>query len=168
MTENDTETKTDDAPDDAPDDQPPIEDGEMADWGEVAEEIEEAEENADEDGGDDEQDDDEPDEQGAEVPNGVSLGDVYCNALGMGAAVGRSRYGSADADERDDLMDEYGDLARQLQIDEYVDEWMAENGGMDSLSPGQAILLSTFIFAGAVGMDDPEMVDGIVEEVGDS
>ena len=96
----------------------------------------------------------------------VTPGDIYCNALGMGAAVARASYGSADEDERSDLVEEYGDVARDLDIDVYVDQWLEEQGGIDELSPGQAILLSTVMFGGMVAMDDPSMVEGLAGEVG--
>jgi hypothetical protein len=63
-------------------------------------------------------------------------------------------------------MEEYGDLARDLQIDEYVDQWMQEQGGMDELTPGQAIIVSTMLFGGMVAMEDPEMMENVAGEVG--
>lgn len=160
----------DEGADDA-DEQPDIEDEEMADFSTVANEIEEeAGAAADEDEADEESDEqdaesadstEEPDmDLSAPSEADISIGDVYCNGLGMMAAVGRSRYGSAERD-RSALVDEYGDLARDLQIDEYVDQWMAEHGGMDELGPGQAIVVSTLLFGGMVAMDDPEMVENV-------
>ena len=154
------------------DEQPSIDDEEMADFGAVAEEIE-ASADGDVDGQDDvdgdgadpalEENDDRlsPDDVG----DRLSVGDIYCNALGMGAAVSRVRLGSADEDQRRELVEEYGDMARQLQIDEYLDQWLEEHGGMDEIGPGQALVLSTLIFGGAVMMDDPDMIENIGAEV---
>ena len=158
----------------ADDEQPDIADDEMADFDAVADEIEE-QAGASADEGDDEGTDkqnDNPDDS-AEEPDmsmsapseaDISIGDVYCNGLGMMAAVGRSRYGEPDRD-RSAMVDEYGDLARDLQIDEYLDKWMAEHGGMDELGPGQALVVSTLLFGGMVMMDDPEMAGNIAGEV---
>jgi len=148
--------------------QPEIDDEEMADFAAVADEIEDeaSADDGDQEEGEAEESDDTDDLSLDDAGDRVSVGDVYCNALGMGAAVSRARFGSADPTDRGDLVDEYGDMARELQIDEYVDQWLAENGGMDELTPGQAILMSTLLFGGMVVMDDPEIVDNAVAEVG--
>jgi len=159
--------------------QPEIEDEEMADFGAVADEIEEAagasatdDEDADGDDSTDsaaaEGDDGEPDlSMDDNGEDRITPGDIYCNALGMSAAVARASYGSADPDDRSDLVEEYGEMARDLQIDEYVDQWLEEHGGMDELSPGQAILLSTVMFGGMVAMDDPEILDNVAAQGGE-
>jgi hypothetical protein len=150
---------------DEPDEQPEMTADEMADFGDVAAEIEGGTtETADEtDSTDDsgETDTDEPETE-AGGPD-VSLGRVYTNALGMGAAVSRTRFGSADEDERDDLADEYADLARQIELDDYVDTWMAESGGLESLSPGQAVLIGTLMWGGMIMMEDPEMAANMAD-----
>lgn len=159
----------------ADDEQPDLEDEEMADFSQVADEIEE-QAGASADDGDDEETDEQADDtdESADEPEmdlsapseaDISIGDVYCNGLGMMAAVGRSRYGDTSKD-RSALVDEYGDLARDLQIDEYLDQWMAEHGGMDELGPGQALVVSTLLFGGMVMMDDPTMAENIAGEVG--
>lgn len=160
--------------DDVEDEQPDIDEDEMVDFSAVADEVEaETTPNADDDTDDEEDDQSGNSQQSSDESAGagdeqdrISAGDVYCNALGMGAAVARASYGSADPDDRSDLVEDYGDMARDLQIDEYVDDWLEEQGGIDELSPGQAILLSTVMFGGMVAMDDPEMVDGLAQEVG--
>lgn len=156
-------------------DQPDIENDEMADFSSFAEEIEEtagagAEDDQEDDASDDvgDQDDSRDSASATTSSSGpsVTAGDVYCNAMGMGAAVARASYGSADSSNRSDLVDQYADMARDLQIDEYVDEWLAEQGGIDELSPGQAIVVSTTMFAGLVAMDDPEMIENVAQGVG--
>jgi len=171
MSDDVDEDVQEDVDDEVEDGQPEIDDEEMADFRSVADEVEAAAgagSDDDQENDDDESDqDDTSEETSTSSSEGrVSAGDVYCNALGMGAAVARASYGSADEDDRSDLVDEYGDMARDLQIDEYVDQWLDEQGGIDELTPGQAILLSTVMFGGMVAMDDPEMIDGLAGEVG--
>jgi len=161
--------------DDEPE-QPPIEDEEMADFSEVAEMVEAgAGEGADgEDGDEDVQEDGADPSDQADGPasledvdeRDLSVGTIYCNGLGMSAAIARTRYGTADEDNRDELLEEYSGLAEDLQIDEYVDQWMEEHGGMDQLSPGQAILLSTMLWGSMVVMEDPEILENARPEVG--
>lgn len=172
-TSDDTSEQTDEEAT-SDDEQPEIEDDEMADFSAVADEIEDAagaDVDDDEDGDSDDQEDsaDEPDmSMDATAGDRVTPGDIYCNALGMGAAVARASYGSADADDRSDLVDEYGDMARDLEIDTYVDQWLEEQGGIDELTPGQAILLSTVMFGGMVAMDDPEMLENVAQRGGEA
>jgi len=148
------------------DDQPEIEDDEMADFSAVAEEMGDPDEDDEKTESEEEgKSDDSSDETRLSTTDRVSVGDVYCNALGMGAAVSRARYGTADEEERAELVDEYSEMAKDLQIDEYVNQWLEENGGIDELSPGQAILFSTMLYGGLVVMDDPEMLDNIASEV---
>jgi hypothetical protein len=161
-----------DREDDVEDDQPTIDEDEMADFSAVAEEIEESagddDDQEESDDGEDHDDQEDSVQSSTSTRDGdrVTPGDIYCNALGMGAAVARASYGSAEEDERSDLVEEYGDVARDLDIDVYVDQWLEEQGGIDELTPGQAILLSTVMFGGMVAMDDPSMVEGLAGEVG--
>lgn len=156
-------------PDEDPDeatDQPDLDDEEIADLGAVADEIEDstspdAQDDVDEDGAD-------AGDDGLAAPGDDDVatdrttpGDIYCNGLGMMAAVGRTSYGSADEADRSDLTDEYAAIARDLEIDDYVDEWLDERGGVDELSPGQAVVVTTLLWGGMVAMDDPEIVEGI-------
>jgi len=156
-------------PADDADEQPELEDEEMADISAIAEEIEE--ETSDDVDDDQEESDDGDDQEDASLdsPGTSSLtdgdrttpGDIYCNGLGMLAAVGRTQYGTADADDRSELVEEYGDIARDLEIDSYVDQLLEERGGIDELGPGQALLATTMMWGGMVAMDDPEMLEGL-------
>jgi len=162
------------------DDEPPeIDDDEFADLEEVADEIE-AETNPDRDhqedvddegdqdrrdGGDDVSED-LPELEGEEGGTNVSIGTVYCNGLGMAGAVCRTTWGTADEDRRDELMDDYADIAEQLEIDQCVDDWIEEHGGVDELSPGQATIVLTALWMGMVAMDDPDMIGNVAGEVG--
>ena len=158
-------------------DQPAIDDDELADFSEVAEEIAESEtdsettdqESADGDDSGDQESDRESEQEAGEnlgqTEMEVSLGTVYTNGLGMMAAVSRQKYGSLDEDERDDLADDYAEMARQIELDAYLDEWVEQAGGLEGLSPGQAVVLGTLMWGGMVMMDDPAMAGTLVEEV---
>jgi len=153
-------------------DQPELEDDELADFGAVAEQIEEDSSPNQEDGDDvQEESDDSVDEMPVDAggldARDVSIGTIYCNSLGMGAAVVRAQYGSADEEDREQLLEDYSAMAEDLQIDEYVDEWLEEHGGIDQLSPGQAILVSTMLWSSFVVMDDPTILEGLGQEVGE-
>lgn len=173
------EEQGDEQPDASSDtsEKPSVEQGEMADLGSVAAELEEASQKQQDEGESSEDgDDDQADEQGDLPDRGVdpseadiSIGTVYTNALGMSAAVARGRYGSLDdEDDRDDVADEYASMARQIQLDEWMDQWIAEQGGLDGLSPGEAVLLGTLMWGGMVLLDDPEMAENMLGEVRDS
>lgn len=96
----------------------------------------------------------------------TSIGHVYCQALGMGATLARERQGSGlDPADREQHVDDYADMARQLDIDDYVDEWVAEHG-VDELTPGQAIVISTCMFGSMVLIDDPALAENLAGEVG--
>ncbi|QSG06460.1 hypothetical protein [Halapricum desulfuricans] len=128
------------------------------------------EESDDDQGVDDEQDQSSSDESGSKTPTetlttGTSVGDMYCNALGMAAATTRESYGSGVSD-RTDAMEEYADDARQIGLDDFVNEWMQEQGGFDEMSPGQGIVIGTAMFAMGVMIEDPALAENIAEEVG--
>ena len=179
MTDDEPEPEPEERSDDRPeatsdtDDNPSVEGDELADLGSVAEEIEEAsqkrqeaEGSEEEAAGSDENDQDDPPERDVD-PGGseISLGTVYTNALGMSAAVARGRYGSIEDDERDRVADEYANMARQIQLDEYLDQWVQTQGGLDGLSPGEAVLLGTLMWGGMVMLDDPTMAENVLDEV---
>jgi len=159
-----------------PTDEPPeLDEDEIADIGDIADEIEDetAPDDDQEESGDvqDDSADGELDSPATSSITGddrTTPGDIYCNGLGMLAAVGRTQYGTADADNRSDLVDEYGDIARDLEIDSYVDELLEERGGIDELTPAQALLATTMMWGGMVAMDDPEMLDNIAAAKGGS
>jgi len=63
------------------------------------------------------------------------------------------------------MADEYSELARQVEIDKYVDQWAESGGGFDSLSPGQAVVLATLMWGGMVLIEDPDMAGSLAESV---
>jgi hypothetical protein len=56
-------------------------------------------------------------------------------------------------------------MARQIQLDEYLDQWVETQGGLDGLSPGEAVLLGTLMWGGMVMLDDPAMAENVLDEV---
>ncbi|MFC6953534.1 hypothetical protein [Halorubellus litoreus] len=135
----------------------------------VAEQVAEADAEASDDDTDAEETDDAGDDSEG-VPSHspeedrTTLGDVYCNALGMGATVAKDRYGEG-VDDRGDAMDEYADMARQLDLDEYVDDWVDAHGGPDELSPGQSIGVFSVVFAVMVLVEDADLAANVMDEV---
>lgn len=112
-----------------------------------------ADEQADESDGDGESSQQTPTDT---LTTGTSVGDVYCNALGMGATLARESKGSG-VDDREESVDEYADMARQLDLDAFVNEWVEAHGAAGELSPGQGIMVGTTMFAMAVLVDDPAL-----------
>jgi len=168
---SETEADVDEEP---TDEAPELDEDEIADIGDIADEIEdETAPDDDQDGADDRNDNDDgeldsPTSSSITDGDRTTPGDIYCNGLGMLAAVGRTQYGTASPDGRSDLVDEYGDIARDLEIDSYVDELLEERGGIDELTPAQALLATTMMWGGMVAMDDPEMLDNIAAGKGGS
>ncbi|WP_435362759.1 hypothetical protein [Haloarchaeobius sp. DYHT-AS-18] len=95
----------------------------------------------------------------------TTLGDVYCNALGMATVAAKDRHGS-EVDDRQAAMDEYADMARQLDLDNFVDDWLEEHGQSNELTPGQGILVFTIVFCGSVMVEDAELSNSVMEGVG--
>jgi len=145
--------------------QPSIDEDEMADLDSIAEEVEREAGAAD----GDQEDVDDPDRESSKDLEldaddaRTSIGDVYCNVLGMSAAVAKDELGSGLEGDRKDALDEYADIARDLEIDEAVDDLIEEYGGPDQLSPGQTVIVMTVVFTGVVAMDDPEILEGLAD-----
>lgn len=153
--------------DNAPVDEPEIDDDDIVDVQAVAEEIEE-------DAATDDENDDDQEANAGSADGGDSIptdsdrvtpGKVYTNGLGVAGATLRERYGELDS-PRKDVADEYAELARDLEVDDAVDDWLAEQGGVDELSPGQAVLVTTLMWGGMVAMDDPDVVGGLADDLG--
>ncbi|SES70513.1 hypothetical protein [Natrinema hispanicum] len=111
---------------------------------------------------------DEPDETTESTSTGdrKTVGHVYCRALGAGAAISQDRMGSG-VDDRSAVIDEYADLAKELDLDEYMDQWYRENlSGSSELGPGQGLVAMTSLFAVMVLVEDAEMLDGAIDSIG--
>ncbi|OAQ52126.1 hypothetical protein HTG_14175 [Natrinema mahii] len=134
---------------------------------EIAEQVAEADAEDD-----DEVDVDDPAEEPEDTDDSPSTGDrktvghVYCRALGAGAAISQDRMGSG-VDDRSAVIDEYADLAKELDLDEYMDQWYRENlSGSSELGPGQGLVAMTSLFAVMVLVEDTEMLDGAIDSIG--
>jgi len=138
---------------------------------EIIEQAEEAGGETPDDG--DDQDGDDGDTAGSDdVPTHSpdtrkSVGDVYVRAMGVTGAVARERAGEGLDGDREQVVDEYADLARELELDEYMDDWYAEHmDGDGEMSPGQGLVAMSGMFLAMVALDDPTVVEGALEGVG--
>jgi hypothetical protein len=160
-------------------DEADLDEGDYADLGELDEATREeiandiAEETADadqEEGGSDGGEDlEHPETADVEdvVEGDVSVGHVYCRSLGLGAAVMVSRYDEeADSDEMDALVEEYADLAKQTDLDRYMDQWFEQQMGRSEMSAGQGVAVGTLLFVAMVAMQNPAVAEGLAGEVG--
>lgn len=120
-------------------------------------------------------DGDEDSEQGAkdieDVAEGVAEGDisvghVYCRSLGLGAAALAKRYDDVGDDEMEDLVDEYAALAKQTDLDQYMDQWFEQQTGRAEMSPGQGVAVGTLLFVAMVAIQNPAIAGGLATEVG--
>lgn len=128
--------------------------------------------------GDEEEDDQEADTDDTEgsapgvpdaedvVDGNISVGHVYCRSLGLGAAAMVNRYDEEADGDMDALVDEYADLAKQTDLDRYMDQWFAEQTGGSSMSPGQGVVVMTLAFVAMVAIQNPAVADGLATEVG--
>lgn len=130
--------------------QPDIEPDEQADMGDLADIAEQVEEEAgaDVDGDDDTEDTDDADgdEAAASAPAAsadsktTDWGDLYCSTVTTGLNAVIDEYGHEDADHVDES------LARDLHLDEYVNDWMAQQGKAE-MDPAQGMLIATAALA---------------------
>lgn len=102
--------------------------------------------------------------------DGVSMGEIYVRGLTLMAHVVLSKYGDETGSEFYDPDADAGDkidttLARELKLDEYVDELMAKRGRGD-LPPGQALAVGTAMFALAVIATEPAILETVTEKTG--
>jgi len=123
-----------------------------------AEDVEDAVDDADEA---DDTDETAPDTTETVDQEDVSLGHVYCKALGMGATIAKEKHGEG-VDDFESSMDEYSMMARQCDLDRYVDQW-AEQHGSAEMTPAQGILVGTAMFAMSVAASDSTLATNAME-----
>jgi hypothetical protein len=130
------------------DEQPAISDDERADLPDdlaaVAEEVEE-EAGAATDSEDDDTDDSEDADSDAPEPASpgtaegtTDWGDLYCDTVVTGLNAVVEEHGHESADPIDDS------LPRDLDLDHYVNEWMAQQGKAE-MEPGEGIVVGTLV-----------------------
>jgi len=122
--------------------QPDIAPDEQADMGELADLAEQVEEEAGADTDDEDEDDDSDDEEAASAPaaptggGAADWGDLYVGTVTTGLNAVIEEYGHDDAEKIDES------LARDLHLDEYVNDWMAEQGKAE-MDPAQGMVVAT-------------------------
>lgn len=95
----------------------------------------------------------------------ISIGHVYCRSLGLGAAAMVNRYDEG-GQEMEALVDEYAALAKQTDLDQYMDQWFEQSMGGSSMTPGQGVAVGTLLFVAMVAIQNPAVADGLATEVG--
>lgn len=140
------------------DEQPAIEDDEFADvdLDSIAEDVEE-EAGMDVDDGTAEEA-----EEAAEAPaggSGTSWGEMYVGTLTTMSNAVIEEYGKDDAEPIDE------DLAYQLRLDEYMDEWMAKHGKAENMPPEKALAVFTGVFLLTVVGTKTELPSELLAEV---
>lgn len=147
MTEQEpAEEQPEDADDGSPEgeEQPDIEASERADLDGLADLADQVEEEAGAEVKDDEDDadDDETTDESAAMPKpgeasgGADWGDLYCSTVTTGLNAVIEEYGDEDAEPVDES------LARDLHLDEYVNDWLAEQGKAE-MDPAQGMVVAT-------------------------
>jgi len=124
--------------------QPDIDPDERADMGELADLADQVEEEAGADVDDDQEDDEteggDASDAAAPAPPAeagtTDWGDLYVGTVTTGLNAVIDEYGDEDADHIDES------LARDLHLDEYVNDWMAEQGKAE-MDPAQGMLIAT-------------------------
>lgn len=96
-------------------------------------------------------------ENTAESTDGDSYGDMYVGTLTGVSNLLIEEHGKPDAEPIDEAM------ARQLDLGEHVDDWMAKRGKSD-MPPEQAVLISTTLFLVAVLGSKTELPTKLLEE----
>jgi len=121
--------------------QPDIDPDERADMGDLADLADQVEEEAGADVDDEETEDDaeasDADAPAAPAETGTTnWGDLYVGTVTTGLNAVIEEYGDEDASKIDES------LARDLHLDEYVNDWMAEQGKAE-MDPAQGMLVAT-------------------------
>lgn len=91
------------------------------------------------------------------IPEGESWGDMYVGTLTTLSNAIIEEHGTEDADPIQEEM------ARQLHLDAYFDEWMASRGKSE-MPPEQALLIGTTMFLVVVVGTKTELPSKLLEE----
>ncbi len=96
----------------------------------------------------------------------TTIGDIYCNGVGLAAASAVGSFGSDDDPrDREDLMQEYGGLARQLELDKFVNDAMAAHGGPENLPPAHAAVMMTVVLGASIAVSEPAATSNLVNNL---
>jgi hypothetical protein len=91
-------------------------------------------------------------------PSGYNFGDAYVKGLTTACNTAVERY----CDDPDPVD---ADLARELELDQAINDWLATKDMNDEMSPGQAVLVSTLLFVGLTVAMNAELVNGLIDDV---
>lgn len=158
MTEDTDEPDVDDVePDDDEEAQP-----EVSDDAGVTVDLEAVDDAIDDESDDQERDENEPEtsEDTGSGPltggEGQTLGDMYVKGLCAASNGVIEKYDGDPIDES---------VARDLGLDDAMNEWIQSKGGSEDLPPGQALAIGTTMFAMAVLASNPEVVNAVLEVI---
>lgn len=87
---------------------------------------------------------------------GQTLGDMYVKGV---CAASNGVIEKYDGDPIDETV------ARDLGLDDAMNEWIQSKGGSEDLPPGQALAIGTTMFAMAVLASNPEVVNALLDVI---
>lgn len=126
----------------------------------IADETEEEEEEDDDESDDSESSEAETTSSSQPSLDGIEdFGDAYVTGLTTVSNAAVERYGDGETEPVSE------DLARDLELDKAVNDWMAEHGATDEMSPMQAMLTMTVVFIAIVMMSNPALVEKIIDSI---
>lgn len=96
--------------------------------------------------------------------DGVTIGEIYVRGLCILSNALVEQYGDGEAPFETESGELDTTLAEQMKLDQYMDQVMAKRGGMDEMSPEQALVFSTMLFLMATVTMDSGLVDNMVGE----
>ena len=178
MTEQQQQAK--EAPDDAEQPEADLDESDHADGADIFEAVDPADLDADldedtdaADGDDDQGDEQQESEASAQQPDPaavasgeVSLGHVYCRGLGVATSVAVQRCNEDDPRDRVEIIEEYAGLAKQMEIDQYIDQHVEQSGSIEQMSPGKAAVLMTGALLVMVAVSEPALADSALDGLG--
>lgn len=93
------------------------------------------------------------------TPEGETWGDLYVGTLTTLSNAVIEEHGKEGAEPIDE------DLARELHLDEILNDWMATRGKPEDMPPGQALVLMTSVFLVVVVGSKTDLAEQLLEEV---
>lgn len=87
---------------------------------------------------------------------GQTLGDMYVKGLCAASNGVIEKHGGDPIDES---------VARDLGLDDAMNQWIQSKGGSEDLPPGQALAIGTTMFAMAVLASNPEAVNAVLDVI---
>ncbi|WBE14024.1 structural protein VP4 [Saline Natrinema sp. J7-1 virus 1] len=150
--ETDTVNEDLETAEDTDESKPEIDDGATVDVD--LEAVDEDLENDDETTDEDAPSSDENDAASAVMGEGETMGDYYVKGLCSVSNAVIENHGGEPISES---------VARDLDLDSAMDEFIRSKGGTEDLPPGQALAIGTTMFAMAVLATNPQIVNGLLE-----